>query len=382
MMQDIEKIDWEKVLLADELRASSSPLKKTVNLLIGIGSFFFRRSMPEVGVDSGAVLCVKSMERGDYEAQWALTLDCIAGKKTCITIEFKRGLSLDPFKRLRGIVPAWRASNQKKGPIARLSATLVALYCLDVLHSFRHAQPAHVLFFAEMRPFENVLVQHYNTKNILTTTLQHGLFIDYGAKKTINRLNYEASCARQFLAWGEETGELIQRFNPGAEIIICGALQIPEAAKECEPACVYVVLDADINRRENEVLLEVGRRLGSALDLEIVACLHPRNRRDFYRLQGYSFLSESDNYARAGFVLGHTTTQLLKLARQGKRVFKLKSEEPCNRLIPDAVCFSDFNELHSKICEGNYPSEWANAHIAHVGSKAVDKYRQFFNSWN
>jgi hypothetical protein len=381
-MRDIEEIDWEKVLLADELRASSSSLKKTVNLLMGIGSFFFRRSMPKVSVDSDAILCVKSMERGDYEAQWALTLDCIAGKKTYITIEFKRGLSFDPLTRLRGMVPAWRASNQKKSLIARLSATLVALYCLDVLHSFRDAKPGHVLFFAEMRPFENVLVQHYNAKNILTTTLQHGLFIDYGAKKTINRLNYEASCARQFLAWGEETGQLIQRFNPSVEVVVCGALQIQDQTEEADPPCVYVVLDADINRNENEILLDVGRRLGRALSLECVACLHPRNRTDWYDLRGYSPLPPRDEYSRKGFVLGHTTTQLLKLARQGKRVFKLKSLEPCNRMIPDAVTFSDFGELQSKINSGDYPFEWSYAHIAEIGRDAEQEYRRFFSSWS
>ena len=382
MMQDIEKIDWSKVLLADELRKPVGFFKRLVTLLAGSVSFFFRRSVPDVDMEPGAILCIKSMERGDYEEQWALTLDCIRQTKQVVIIELGRGLSLDPFKRLRRLLPAWQASKHKNGIINRLSGALLALYCLDIVHSFRYTKPARVLFFAEMRPFENVLVQHFNSKSVPTATLQHGLFIDYGDKKTVNRLNYEASCAQIFLAWGEETSELILRFNPKAEIIICGALQISDKVEDREPACVYVVLDADINRKENEILLDIGKRVGEALSIELVACLHPRNQKEWYDLEAYSFPSESDAYTRKGLVLGHTTTQLLKLARLGKLVYKLKSAEPCNRRIPEEVCFSDAEELLSKMNTGNYPYDWSHAHIAHIDSSAVSKYSAFFSSWS
>ncbi|MDB4360775.1 hypothetical protein N9Z46_01505 [Akkermansiaceae bacterium] len=380
-MQDIEQIDWEMVLLADELRESASAWRKIVNLVRGIGGFFLRRSIPEVRVDSGTVLCVKSMARADYDAQWALTLNCIDEKKHAVLIEWKRGLSFDPIKRLKYLPLAWRAANKKKSLLDRLSGTVRSLYCMDAIHAFREVAPAKVLFFAEMRPAENVLVQFFNLKNIPTATLQHGLFIDYGAKKTVNRLNYEGSCAQAFLAWGEETGHLIQRFNPSVDVVICGALHIEGQPEEADPPCVYVVLDADINRHENEILLDVGRRLGRALSLEFVACCHPRNRTDWYDLEGYSPLPPRDEYSRKGYVLGHTTTQLLKLARLGKRVFKLKSAEPCNRMIPDAVSFSDFDELQSKINSGDYPFEWSYAHVACIGDDAQVRYSEFFNEW-
>jgi hypothetical protein len=380
-MQDIEKIDWEKVLLPQKLAKRPPFLTRLIRTIRSIGSTFYRRSVPSVQVDPEAILCLKSMERSDYDELWSKVLTSIPLKTQVIEIDWPRGFSLDPFRRLRYLGRAWSAAKCQLDVLDRIKGTVMCLYYLNAIDAFRQEAPQRVLVLAEMQPGENVLVQYFNFRGVPTATLQHGLYIDYGDQQTVNRLNYEASCAQTFLAWGQETGKLIRRHNPNAEIVVCGAPQIDDVIVEKEPACIYVVFDADINLRENRILLEVGKRVGRDRDVEVVVCLHPRNKHPLYDLRGCCFPTSGDDYKRKGVVIGHTTTQIIKLARYGKRVYKLKSAEPCNQMIPESVQFSEYDDLARKMAQGAYSHEWAQAHIAYMGSESLARYTEFFNQW-
>ncbi len=381
VMRDIEQIDWSKVLLAQKLLDRPPFWGRVSRTVRSFGSAFFRRSTPLVQVDAGAILCLKSMERSDYDELWSKVLGRIPQRTQEVTIAWPRGFSLDPIKRLRHLGVAWAAAKCQQGFLDHVLGAVLCLYYLDAIDAFRGNLPKRVLVLAEMQPGENVLVQYFNARGVPTATLQHGLYIDYGAQRTVNRLNYETSCAQTFLAWGEETGDLIRRYNPNVEIVVCGAPQIDDVIVEKEPECIYVVFDADINYEENRILLKVGKRLGLEIGSEVIVCLHPRNKHKLYDFNGCTFLSKEDNYSRSGCVIGHTTTQLIKLARYGKRVFKLKSAEPCNQMIPESVQFSEYDDLACKIAQASYPHEWAQAHIAYMGSESLSRYTEFFNRW-
>lgn len=380
-MQDIDKIDWSKVLLSQSLLPKQSLWGRLIGTLRSVASAFYRRSIPRVEVDSGAILCLKSMERSDYDELWAKVLESIPCKTQEVEIAWPRGFSLDPIRRLRHLGCAWSAAKCQLGVLERIKGTVLCLYYLNAIAAFRGNLPKRVLVLAEMQPGENVLVQYFNARGVPTVTLQHGLYIDYGDQHTVNRLNYEASCARVFLAWGEETGELIQKYNPDAKIVVCGAPQIDGLIDEQEPDCIYVVFDADINLDENRILLEIGKRVGKEAGYEVVVCLHPRNRHAYYDFSGCTFRPPEDNYSRKGLVIGHTTTQLIKLARYGKRVYKLRSAEPCNQMIPEAVQFSAYEELVDKMEQLKYPTEWAKVHIAYMGEESLRHYTAFFDKW-
>lgn len=377
-MQEFDGIDWSKVLLGQRLTARQSARKRALTLLLRALGTFVRGQLPSIKVGSDEVLFVKSMQRADYDKQWQMILNCCDSRKQVFDLSWPRALSLAPIRRWARFFRAYRYAKGSGSLLDRLLDSLLCLYYLEALHNFTDLRPKMVVFFSEMRPVENALVQWFNQRGVRTVTLQHGLYIDYGNQPTINRLNYEASCAQTFLAWGDETVELVKRFNPSVEAVVCGAPQISESVEEVEPPCVYVVFDADLNRDQNRILLSVGKDLGRAKDLEVVVGLHPRNQADLYDLAGVSFLPNGDAYSRCGYVLGHTTTQIIKLARLGKRVFKLRSAEPCNRLIPQQVMFESYSELMSRINSSTYPKAWANTHIRSIDSHSCDRYREFF----
>ena len=379
-MSIFDQIDWSKVLLGQRIIPSQSVPKCLSRLVVrGFGTFL-QGSLSPVAVGTTTALFVKSMRRVDYDAQWELVLGCFDGDKQVVDLSWSRRLSFASLRRWSRVVQAFRYTNSSRSLLNRLLDTLLCMYYLDVLHAFFKARPKFVVTFAEMRPVENVLVQWFNLQGIKTITLQHGLYIDYGSQRTINRLNYEASCAQIFLAWGQETVDLVTRFNPSAKAVVCGAPQIAEPSDELAPPCIYVVFDGDINQEQNRQLLKVGKELGRELELEIVVGLHPRNQKSLYELVGVSFLPNGDDYARSGFVLGHTTTQIIKLARFGKRVFKLRSEEPCNRLIPESVQFTTIEELRNHISAESYPDGWAQAHIHSIAASSLQYYKEFFKA--
>lgn len=379
-MSVLDQIDWSKVLLGQRIIPRQSVPKRLSRLVVrGFGTFL-RGGVSPVAVGTTTALFVKSMRRADYEAQWELVLGCFDGDKQVVDLAWSRRLSFASLRRWSRVVQAFRYTSSSGSLLNRLLDTLLCMYYLDVLHAFSKARPKFVVTFAEMRPAENVLVQWFNLQKVKTIALQHGLYIDYGSQRTINRLNYEASCAQVFLAWGQETVDLIARFNPSAKTVVCGAPQIEEISEELALPCVYVVFDGDINQEQNRQLLKVGKQLGQEFDLEVVVGLHPRNQKSLYELVGVSFLPKGDYYVRGGFVLGHTTTQIIKLARLGKRVFKLRSEEPCNRLIPDSVQFTTIEELRNHISVESYPDGWAQAHIHSIAVSSLQCYRRFFKA--
>lgn len=380
-MTDLGKIDWAKVLRYYSYFGSKPLLPGFYNALKLALVYFLKAPDKVPKLKAGEVLCVRSMFRGDYDRLWESVCSSIKVPHKVWDLSWKWSLLPKGRNPLANLTQAYAIV--KPMDFAwniKLSAMFHVARCLETIHLTSQMPVSCIFVFAEMQPIDNALIQFYKAKGVTTVTTQHGLYIEYGAQRTINQTNYECSCADVFLSWGEETAALIKKYNPGVKTIICGSPVAAMELAEQEPETTYVVFDDDINLEENRELLRAGRALADLRKTTVTLCLHPRNKAELYPLEGVLFPDASTAYQNKGLVVAHTTTQLINLARSGKKVFKLKSPQPCNGFIPEQIQFTSAEELAEISKQSDYPFGWAEAHIGYVGQESIEKYGEAFAS--
>ena len=378
-MINIEVIDWDKVLRRYRYKRRWSILAETKYILFLLLRFFIQKPYLRPFCSDMEALTVRSLERSDYAVLWGKITGLILEKKE-FQIDPGLGFSMVACRRLVRLRQAVKITRNVDGFFHRISSTLRVVFYLEVFEVCSAENPKFLFLFGEMQEVECMLAQLFKAKNVPTVTMQHGLYIDYGDEITVNRTNYENSCSDYFLAWGEETGNLIRRYNPGVEVVLCGAPQIEtKALLDGGDMAVCVIMDADINVDENKKLLEISQQLARTLKVKVIVKPHPRNNLTQYRLHDCTIAGADFDYRVVGPFTGHTTTEIIKLAQRGAHVYKLRSDKACNSGIPDAIQFSSTEELLKKVqSDAAYPS-WTDQLIYATGEEALCNYQKFFS---
>jgi hypothetical protein len=230
-----------------------------------------------------------------------------------------------------------------------------------------------------MQPIDNILVQHANKNGIASTTLQHGLYVDYLECKNINMTNYKNTCSDYFLSWGEDTRRLINKYHPETKVVVCGKPIQDQRKGKRESGFFTVVFDQNIFHEFNIKLLSIAYEVAGINGLKVNLKLHPYNKIQWYGVRK-EITTLNQNIMDSRFVIGHTTSILFELMRLGLPVFKLKSQIPANRIDP-ALVFSDCRELLIKIKKysGKFGfREYGKYYLKFLGAGSLKKYEIFF----
>lgn len=239
----------------------------------------------------------------------------------------------------------------------------------------------YLILFADMQRLDNLMAQMAKKKGRITVTLQHGLYVDYTGSENINVVNYKNVVSNYFLAWGEETKELIQKYHSGCEVIICGNPLLKEV-KESNYSHDYitVILDQPAFKDNNQDLLNVAIGYARKHQQKLNIKLHPEDNLDNYSIN-YSELEIAREIEKSLFVLGHTSTMIFEVMSMGIPVFKHKSSVPANKINSNLV-FDSIETLEKRIKEKiNFRKE-SKYYITFVGAKSEERYRDFFEMLN
>ena len=140
----------------------------------------------------------------------------------------------------------------------------------------------YLVTFADMQPLDNILSQYANNNSLKTVTLQHGLYIDYKNYENINVVNYKNIVSKYFLAWGDDTNDLVKRYHSDIKIVVCGK---PIKKKDIKIDNYFTVLfDQNIFHFYNKKLLALACELADKLDIGINLRLHPQNKLLWYKV--------------------------------------------------------------------------------------------------
>jgi hypothetical protein len=236
-----------------------------------------------------------------------------------------------------------------------------------------------IIVFADMQPVDNLICQMAKTKKISTTTLQHGLYVDYEKQFNVNIVNYQNHVADYFLAWGEDTKKLIKKYHPNSKVIIVGK-PIDEIKYREIKNYFTVVFDQNIFHEYNKKILDISYKIAQKFNLKINLRLHPNNKLNLYNIRQGTVLIDEDLYC-SQFVIGHTTSILYELMRQGIPSYKYRSDIPSN-LLDEEFKFTYISELENKINKhqnNNFDfAEYAKRYIKYIGEESLGKYKEFF----
>jgi hypothetical protein len=346
---------------------------------------FIRSEVSLPSVRETTWLFVRSLVREDYRALFHAVIGCAPAADVVVWEEFKRPT------RGRGINPAHSRALIEAQPLYCLipavdpverSGLLIrlALYQTILEHFSRQPDPECVVFFADMQPIEFLLAHYFRARGVPTATLQHGLYVDYSGYETVNCVNYLHQPSEVFLAWGEQTAELIRKYHPGRKVELCGKPLVFEASTPGDVAVsrhISVLLDQKIFQEQNERMLRIALEFGAARSLGVTARFHPSldKARILCEFPG---LSEQLHFADAELVIGHTSSLLYEALELGCRVMRYRSDIPAIPL-PQDMEFTCLDELESK-SKLPQPPGLGKRFFCAVGETSLARYRAFFGA--
>lgn len=379
----LDKIDIDQVLLPAryEFEFGEKCKKSTVEDL-------FKRLLyiedPKIEISKCDFLAIKSLNREDYDAFFGDVLSCLPKGADLVfkDVALRKQTSLNTkalkvFLDLRPVYQKITAKNEFE------RACLYIRFCM-YYYIYTCTLSVHykiLICFADMQPIENFIAQMARAAGLVTVTLQHGLYVDYGDINTVNRVNYEHQPSEYFLAWGSVTADLIRRYHPGNQVVTVGKPDIytPMKASKLASNCEYItiIMDQHWYDSENIKMLKVVDIYCQSRNIDINVAFHPTNKRELYSNLKISYKTDLD-ITKSLFIVGHTSSLAYEFMALGLKVFFYKTDTP--RLpTDDRIVFNDSQSL-GKIASGVYPEKISINYIESMGDESRVLYKKFFSS--
>ena len=377
------KVKWKKVLDIEEYIYSQMTWKERKKALHdSFMLLFFRRpSIPDKHLVTD-FLFVKVMQRTDYNKLFDQIYSTCPEKKYSLNITYTHSqhIRLYPLYIFIKYFPLL-ISKLKLNPIKSLYLTYKMIQYLEVYEKLNNRiSYKHLVVFADMQAIENLLIQMAKLKGMTTVTLQHGLYIDYTKMENINSVNYKNHVADFFLAWGNSTKELIEKFKPNAKVVICGKPLEAKNISSQKSNYFTILFDQNLLKQHNHDLLKIAYDLHEKTQLRVNIRFHPHNRKSAYKIKKDIVYIDKELESSV-FILGHTTSLIHELLRMGIPVFKLNSDVPALD-IPKALTFSNANDIeailkHYDLKKHNFVED-GQEFISFIGRDSLKKYKEFF----
>jgi len=384
LREAVSRINWDLVLYIEAAIYNTMPKSERLrHTLKTISSLFLKHpNIDRKTTIETEFLFFKSMKRDDYDSLFNSIYQNCPYSRNQLDLEWKRStrMRLRPLYTTFKYLPAVKIIFTRK-----LLKSIYLAAC-----AIRHIEVAELIFtrhkfknlvvFADMQPCDNLISQLANLSGITTTTLQHGLYIDYSEQPNINVANYKNSVCTNFLAWGSSTKNLIKKYHPEKNIIVCGKpIEDTKSITDTkEGDYLSVIFDQNLFKQQNQEMLKCAYYIQEQLGIKINIRLHPRNNPRSYRIRKSTTTNESIENSR--YIIGHTSSLIHEVMRQGKIVFKYHSKTPCISM-PDELLFETPEALLSKIQNSSNsppPQEIACEHITAIGRESLEQYRKAF----
>jgi hypothetical protein len=248
----------------------------------------------------------------------------------------------------------------------------------NFLKSFDSLTPEVVIVFADMQFLDSVLVQYFNARDIITCTLQHGIYTDFNQKDTIERINLENVVSRYFLSWGNNTKKAIQKYNKKCIPVILGTPKTYNCPTGEKINTFIVVLDHSQFLARNLQLLEIAEKAAEKLDLSFHVKVHPydRDQKHLYALRYGQFVDDIDRLYK--LVLGGKSTYLIELNILGMAILSYEKDAPF--MFPEKYRLRCANDVIEALQNTSEYRDLSNEYIASSGDAAIEKYQSFLLS--
>ena len=376
-------VDWNEILYADlHHLGSKTPEEKVALRDLWMRDLLYSDYRLPSPRKTGAVF-FRSLVRDDYRGLFHAVIGASGIGNRVVVEEYQHRtrparLNLEASRFMSENMDLFYALDIPN-PLDRACCFIRACKYAFILEKLARIECKALICFADMQPVEHLLARYFRSQGVLTVTLQHGLYVDYGDLDTVNVINYLHQPSEYFLSWGPNTSRLIARHHPGNTTVDCGKPLIfnagSAAAEENRVPYISVFLDQKIFNAQNEQMLEIviayARRTGRAVRVRF----HPSIRKaDF--LEKYPGIKEQLHFRDAEFVVGHTSSLIYEAITLGCRVFRFESEVP-GIPLPETCRVRTLAQLEARTALPQ-PGGLTKEFFCATGESALRRYTRFF----
>lgn len=321
----------------------------------------------------GEFLFFRSMVRDDYAAMFDTVCKSINSPVVRVeNYESRGGFNLSTQKIFTHCMPYYRSFKYGEGDVRKC---LFIVYCfyISVLEKVLKNKFEVAVFHADMQPVENLLAQYIRHKlGIKTVTLQHGLYVDYGDVETVNVVNYKHQPCEYFLAWGECTKAIIEKYNDST-VYVCGKPSFHNLGDSSVPKLnkISVIFDQKIFDKQNTEMLNIVKEYIGKKDFDICVRFHPSNNKKYY-FSKFPFIKECYDLSGSQVVVGHTSSLLYESIALGYNVIQYKTNVPAID-IDSRRQFSGLYDFIDKIDDDMQLK--SDQYIDCFGEKSIELYK-------
>lgn len=377
-------LDWSKVLgTAIFSWKHSGRLRMSWLAIKGVGHLLIRRQEIPRGVVC-RFLFFRSIFRSDYDQFFHAVYSSCTHSKTAVNAHDYFGMNIPAmallFSEVRSFTKFCRATSSVPAALYFYSKFLECIVCIEQMWRNRFD---NLVVFADMQQYDNALVQFFRARGVRTLTLQHGLYIDTSMDvrlANINSINYENCVSELFLAWGDETRQLVERYT-AARVKVVGKPIYPSRdanhANGPRQKFFSVVLDSMVYRKYNAALLAIASELTEKTGMKMYVRAHPDDRKNDYELYDEKVIVTA-SIESGEFVLGHVSTFIYELMSFGLKVFRLRSDA-CSHVIDERLLFSSADEVVLKLGVAFDFKRQGEYFIKYIGDGSLRQYSKLFD---
>lgn len=374
-----KEYNYEKILSTLKFNFGKNKKWKKVFCITKVffTSMITRYKSDVLGDENYDFLFIKTQDREDYNLLYKqIYSQC---KYTKLDLVLKRSIRMNTLFIFEIISIRKKLSDfiKKHGVLDGVFLYIMFLRYKQYLNIIKNIKFENLIVFSEVQPVENLFVQYSKLNNKKTVTLQHGLYIDYTNYPNVNMFNYLDVQSEYLLAWGINTKELFEKYNPKLKIFVCGKpVEIKPILCEIDNNLFGILLDQPLFRQYNKELLDIAFEFARNNNMKVVIKEHPADNLNNYIID-FSLLNESD-IEKTSFIVAHTTSLIQEFILQGKKVLKYKSDIPSHE-YSEIMVFSNIAELEEKYKYDYDVTQEAIQYIAFSGNKSKNRYACFFD---
>lgn len=322
-MTHIPKVDYGKVLALDICLLRMEKKKKR-RFLLAIKRLLFRRTYTLPNTNN---VFFQSMRRSDYDVLFESISDSFAKEKSIIRMPQNQD-KVDFLFLWRVLVTTYYLERKNYKTLLEYVYAIILVAGYSRYKDIVSDKLNMLVVFSDMQPIDNLLVQIANSYNVKTVTMQHGLYVDYDSYDNINKYNYKNCLSKYFLAWGEETKELLEAYT-NTYAYICGK-PVDLVRHKNFSNYFTIIFDQNLFYEKNVEMLEIGRKIRNEIGIEINVRLHPSNDPSKYEID-VRRLKIGFPIEKSKFVLGHTSSYIYECMRVGLPSFRYRTNVPTNK---------------------------------------------------
>lgn len=238
-----------------------------------------------------------------------------------------------------------------------------------------------VVVLSDTWPVECMLCKCAKESGLITTSCQHGLYIDNVSDEGADKLNYLNLTNDHYLVWGKATEELLTRYNSGVSVKICGNPVLEQNDETKNKDIWAITMDQPKFHKQNQEMIDAVTTVARNNHISIKLRMHPQDKKntELYMIDE-SLCTFNDNTDDADIIFGHTTSMIFSYLARGYKTFRYCSGIPFYE-ISEQLTFRDAKELQDRLLRGNNIDFMAEGkkQIKCFGTISQEKYADYFN---